>query len=65
MALGPVVAGARLAEDEVVRAEELAERAGADSVDGARFEVDADRARDVLAAVGFVVVDVDPLELEV
>ena len=39
VALGPVVAGARLAEDEVVRAEDLAEGARADRVHGARLEV--------------------------
>ena len=36
VALGPVVAGASLAEDEVVRAEDLAERAEPDGVHGAR-----------------------------
>jgi hypothetical protein len=35
VALGPVVAGAGLAEDEVVGAEELAEGASADGVHGA------------------------------
>ena len=44
VALGPVVAGARLAEDEVVRAEDLAEGARADGVHGARLEVHQDVA---------------------
>ena len=39
VALGPVVAGAGLAEDEVVRAEELAEGARAHRVPGAGLEV--------------------------
>ena len=65
VALGPVVAGARLAEDEVVRAEELAEGAGADGVHGAGLEVHEDGARHVAAARRLVVVDVDALELEV
>ena len=65
VALGPVVARARLAEDEVVRAEDLAERARADRVHGARLEVHEDVARDVAAAGRLVVVHVDALELEV
>ena len=39
VALGPVVARARLAEHEVIRAEELPVRASADAVHGARLEV--------------------------
>ena len=64
MALGPVVAGARLAEDEVVRPEDLAVRSRADAVHGARLQVDQDGARHVLAAAGLVVVDVDALQLQ-
>ena len=59
------VAGARLAEDEVVRAEELPERASAHGVHRARLEVHEDRARDVAAARGLVEVHVDALELQV
>ena len=65
VALGPVVARARLAEDEVVRAEDLAEGARADRVHGARLEVHEDGARHVAAARRLVVVHVDALELEV
>ena len=59
VALGPVVAGAGLAEDEVVGAEELAEGAGADGVHGARLEVHQDGAGHVAAAGLLVVVHVD------
>ena len=48
--LGPVVASTRLTEDEVVGAEELTEWAGADSVHGARLQVDEDGAGDILVA---------------
>merc|ERR1719355_162486 len=65
VALGPVVAGAGLAENEVVRAEELAERARTHGVHRARLEVHKDRARHVAAARGLVKVHVDALELEV
>ena len=44
------MAGARLAEDEVVRAEQLPERASAHGVHRARLEIHEDRARDVAAA---------------
>ena len=50
MACGPVVASTGLPEDEVVRAEELPERASAHGVHRARLEVHEDRARDVAAA---------------
>merc|ERR1719353_2541029 len=65
VALGPVVARARLSEDEVVRAENLAEGARADRVQGARLEVHEDVARHVAAARRLVVVHVDALELQV
>jgi hypothetical protein len=65
VALGPVVASARLAEDEIVGAEDLVEGARAHGVHGAGLEVHEDGVRDEAAAVGLVVVDVDALELEV
>ena len=65
MAFGPVVSGSGLAEDEVVGAEELAERPGAHGVHCPRLQVHEDGARDVAPARRLVVVDVDPLQLEV
>ncbi len=65
VALGPVVAGSGLAEDEVVGAEELSEWPSADRVHGAGLEIHEDGARDVAAAGGLVEVDVDALQLEV
>jgi len=65
VALGPVVAGASLPEDEVVRTEELAKGTGADGVHGAGFEVHQNGTRHVATAGGLVVVHVDALELEV
>ncbi|RRT74054.1 hypothetical protein B296_00007227 [Ensete ventricosum] len=65
MPLGPVVPSARLAEDEVVRPEDLADGPGSDGVHGARLQIHEHGAGDVATAARFVVVDVDPLELEV
>jgi len=65
MSLGPVVTGSGLSEDKVVGAEELTERSSADGVHGTGLEIHEDGAGDVTTAGGFVVVDVDPLELEV
>mmetsp|Transcript_78078 Transcript_78078/g.155161 ORF Transcript_78078/g.155161 Transcript_78078/m.155161 type:complete len:543 (+) Transcript_78078:117-1745(+) len=65
VALGPVVAGARLAEDKVVRAEDLAEGARADGVHGAGLEVHEDVAGHIATARSLVVVHVDALQLEV
>jgi hypothetical protein len=50
--LGPVVASTGLTEDEVVGAEELAERTGADSVHGTGLQIDEDGTGNVLVAGG-------------
>ena len=65
MTLGPVVAGPGLAKHEVVRSEDLAEGAGPHAVHGAGLQVHQHGPGHVLAATGLIVVDVDPLELEV
>jgi hypothetical protein len=46
--LGPVVTGTRLAEDEVVGTEELAEGTGTDSVHGTGLQVDQNGTGNVL-----------------
>mmetsp|Transcript_23377 Transcript_23377/g.25913 ORF Transcript_23377/g.25913 Transcript_23377/m.25913 type:complete len:314 (-) Transcript_23377:12-953(-) len=63
--LCPVVPRSGLAEDEVVRAEDLAVGAGAHGVHRSRLEVHKDRAGDVAPAGGLVEVHVDALQLEV
>jgi hypothetical protein len=65
VALGPVVAGAGLAEDKIVGAEDLDEGARAHRVHGAGLEVHEDGAWDEAVTAGLVLVDVDALELEV
>merc|ERR1712151_846511 len=63
--LGPVVTGTGLSEDEVVWSEELTEWSGSDGVHGSWFKIHKDGSWDVTASSGFVVVNVDSLELEV
>ena len=65
MTLGPVVTGTGLSEDEVIGSEELTERSSTDGVHGAGLEIHKDSAGNVTATCGFVIVDVDSLELEV
>ena len=65
MTLGPVVAGPGLAEHEVVRPEDLAEGTGPDAVHGAGLQVHQHGPGHVLPPAGLVIVDVDPLQLEV
>ena len=65
MSLGPVVASAGLPEHEVVGSEDLAEGAGPDGVHGAGLQVHQDGPGHVLPTAGLVVVDIDPLQLEV
>jgi len=65
MALGPVVTGTSLTENEVVGSEELTEGSGTDGVHGSGLEVHEDGSGDETATSGFVIVDIDPLKLEV
>ena len=63
MTLGPVVSGSGLAEDEVVRSEELTEGSGSDGVHGSRLKIHEDSSGDVSSTGGLIVVDVDSLKL--
>ena len=64
MALGPVVPGSRLTKHEVVGPEDLSERSAPDAVHGAGLQVHQHGPRHVLPPGGLVVVDVDPLQLQ-
>ena len=61
----PVVSSTALAEDEVVRSEQVAEGTRPYRVHGTGLEIDQDSTGNVLVRANFVVVDVDALELEV
>jgi hypothetical protein len=63
--LGPVVTGTGLTEDEVVGTEELTEGTSTDGVHGTGLKIHEDGTGDIAATGGFVVVDVDPLELKI
>ncbi|CAA7394120.1 unnamed protein product [Spirodela intermedia] len=62
--LGPVVAGAGLAEDVVVRPEDLAERPRSDGVHGSRLQIHEHRPGDVPTPAGLIVVHIDPIHLQ-
>ena len=61
VSLGPVVARSALAEDEVVRSEDLTEGSWSHRVHGSGLEVDEHGSGDVLPAGGLIEVDVDSL----
>ena len=63
--LGPVVTGTSLSENEVVWSEELTEWSSSDRVHGSWLKIHEDGSWDVSSSGGFVVVDVDSLELEI
>ena len=65
MSLGPVVSSSRLSEHEVVRSKYLSERSRSDRVHGAGFQINKDSTGDVFSSGSLVVVDIDPLQLEV
>ena len=63
--LGPVVSGSGLTEDEVIRSEELTEGSSSNGVHGSWLKIHEDGSGDVPSSGGFIVVDVDSLQLEV
>ena len=65
VSLSPVVSCSGLSENEVVWPEDLSERSRSDGVHGSGFQVNKDGTGDIFSSSGLVVVDVDPLELEV
>ena len=65
MTFGPVVSGSALSEDEVVWTEDLTEWSGTDRVHGSWLQIDEDGAGYIFASGGFVVVDVDSLQLKI
>ena len=63
--LGPVVTGTSLSENEVVWSEELTEWSSSDGVHGSWLKIHKDGSWDVSSTGGFVVVNIDSLELEI
>mmetsp|Transcript_3263 Transcript_3263/g.5367 ORF Transcript_3263/g.5367 Transcript_3263/m.5367 type:complete len:233 (+) Transcript_3263:1320-2018(+) len=63
--LSPVVTGTSLAEDKVVRAENLTIGTRADGIHGTGLKIHEDGTGDIAASSGLVEVDVDALKLEV
>ncbi|MFS7914101.1 hypothetical protein Hanom_Chr02g00149431 [Helianthus anomalus] len=64
MTFRPIIPGTGLPEHEVIRPKYLTAGAGSDTVHGTRLKVHKNGAWNEPAATGFVVVDVDTLELE-
>lgn len=62
--LGPVVSGAGLSEDEVIRSENLSVRSRSEAVHSPRLQIHENGPRDESSTTGLVVVDVDSLQLE-
>ena len=65
VALGPVISSSTLTKHKVVRPEDLPERSRPDAVHGAGLEVNEDGPGHVFASAGFIVIHIDPLQLEV
>jgi proteasome assembly chaperone (PAC2) family protein len=65
MTLGPIVTGARLPEYKIVGTEDLAKWTGSYRIHCTRLEIHEDGPGYIFAARGLIVVNVDPLELEV
>ncbi|PON37098.1 hypothetical protein PanWU01x14_322940, partial [Parasponia andersonii] len=63
--LSPVVPGTGLAENEVIGPEDLAVGTRSDAVHGPRLEIHENSSGHEPTTTGFVVVDIDPLELEI
>ncbi|KAL4557529.1 hypothetical protein LXL04_035710 [Taraxacum kok-saghyz] len=65
MSLGPVITGAGLAKYEIIRPEDLTVGTRSDAVHGTRLQIHKNGTGNVTAAGGFIVVNIDALELEI
>jgi len=65
MAFSPVVSGSRLAENEVVRPEDLAVGSGPDAVHGSGLKIHENSPRHVPPTVCLIVVYINPFELKI
>lgn len=65
MSFRPVIAGTRLSKHKVIRAEDLTVGTRSDAVHGTWFKVHEDCAWNKPPTTGFVVVDINPLELKI
>ena len=65
MTFGPIVSGTGLAKDEVIRAEDLTVGTRSDAVHGARLKIHEHSPGNVPSARSLIVVNIDPLELDV
>lgn len=65
MTFRPIVTGTGLSEDKVIGTEDLAVGARSDAVHGSRFKIHKHSSRNVPSSRGLVVIDIDPLELDV
>ena len=63
--LGPVVPSSRLAKHEVVRTKKSSIRSRPHAIHGSWFQIHQDGSWHIFASTSLVVVDVDPLQLEV
>ena len=64
VSLGPVVTGAGLAKDKVVRPEDLAIGTRADRVHGSWLQINQHSSWDILPTRSLIVVDINPLQLQ-
>lgn len=65
MTLGPIVSCSGLSEHEVIGTEELAVRGSTNRVHRSRLQIDEHRTWDVTVSIHLVVVNVNPLQLEI
>ena len=65
VSLGPVIACSGLSEDKIVGSEKLTKRSSSNRVHGSWFEIHKDGSGDVPASSCLVVVDINPLELQI
>ena len=65
VSLGPIVSRPRLPKHKVVRSEDLTKGSGADRVHRSWLQINKDCSRNVFATTCLVVIDIDPLQLEI
>ncbi|KVI07329.1 hypothetical protein Ccrd_014289 [Cynara cardunculus var. scolymus] len=65
MTLSPVISGAGLTEDKVIRPENLADGTRSDAVHGPRLKIHEYSTWNIATTGGFIVVNIDTFKLEI
>lgn len=65
MTFRPIISGAGLTKNEIIRAKDLTVGTGSDTIHGTRFKIHENSPGNVSTARSLIVIDIDPLQLKI